>query len=151
MPDCLFCRIASHEVEPVVVHEDEELMAFLDIGPIRPGHTQIIPKTHVATFELLPGPLAAQILDLGQQLARRMKEVFGVERVAFLFTGGDVAHAHAHVIPLHDKTDITSSRYIVGPPDVTWGSAHLMTDPATLRRVRDQLGFTVTVRRFGSL
>jgi histidine triad (HIT) family protein len=147
MPDCLFCRIASHDVEAVVLHEAEELVAFLDIGPIRPGHTQIIPKAHVATFELLPSALAEQILDLGQQLARRMKEVFGVERVAFLFTGGDVAHAHAHVVPLHEKTDITSGRYIVAPSEVTWGSAHLITDAATLQRVREQFAFTASVGR----
>ncbi len=147
MPDCLFCRIASRDVEAVILHEDEELVAFLDIGPIRPGHTQVIPKAHVETFELLPGPLAAQMLDLGQQLARRMKAVFGVERVAFLFTGGDVAHAHAHVVPLHQKTDITSSRYIVAPSEVTWGSAHLITDAAALQRVRAQLAFTANVGR----
>jgi histidine triad (HIT) family protein len=151
MLDCLFCRIASHDVEAVVLHEDEELMAFLDIGPIRPGHTQIIPKSHVATFELLPGSLAARMVHLGQQLARRMKEVFGVERVAFLFTGGDVPHAHAHVVPLHEKTDVTSGRYIMAPADITWGSAHLVTDTATLRRVRDQLAFTAAADRFQSL
>ena len=43
-----------------------------------------------------------------------MKALYGVPRVAFLFTGGDHAHAHAHVVPLHEKTDITALRYITG-------------------------------------
>ena len=43
-----------------------------------------------------------------------MKALYGVPRVAFLFSGGDHAHAHAHVVPLHEKTDITSLRYIAG-------------------------------------
>jgi histidine triad (HIT) family protein len=139
--DCLFCRIARHEIDAVVVHEDDELLAFLDIAPIRPAHTQIIPKAHVATFELLSTALVTRLITLGQKLALRMKEVYHVDRVAFLFTGGDVAHAHAHVVPLHEKTDITSARYIVAPSQVTWGSAHLHVDVESLRRVRDELSF----------
>jgi histidine triad (HIT) family protein len=41
-----------------------------------------------------------------------MKRTYGVERVAFLFAGDDIPHAHAHVVPMHEKTDITSRRYI---------------------------------------
>jgi histidine triad (HIT) family protein len=141
MSDCLFCRIASKEQDAVILYEDARLLAFLDIGPIREGHTQIIPKDHYDTFEALPPGLAASILALGQQLGRRMKEVFAVERVGFLFTGGDVPHAHAHVVPLHEKTDITSARYIIAPQDVTWGSSHLRVEQGDLERVKDRLGF----------
>jgi hypothetical protein len=71
-----------------------------------------------------------------------MREVYGVERVAFLFTGGDVAHVHARVVPLPENTDITSARYLVvsGPP--RWRSAHLQVSQSELRRVRRQLKFT---------
>ena len=138
---CPFCRIGAGELEAVVLYADEEVVAFLDIGPIRPGHTQIIPRQHVATFEELPEALAARILHIGQRLARRLKAVYGVERVAFLFTGGDVPHAHAHVVPMHEKADITSARYLVGPSEPRWGSAHLHTDRAALLRVREDIAF----------
>ena len=123
------------------VHEDGEVIALLDIAPIRPGHTVILPKTHVETFERLPAPLAGRILDLGQQLARRMKELYKVERVAFFFTGTDVAHAHSHVVPIHARMDVTSARYIVSQKEISWSSEHLRTDAETLRRVRDELAF----------
>ncbi len=123
------------------VHEDGELIALLDIAPIRPGHTVILPKTHVETFERLPAPLAGRILDLGQQLARRMKELYKVERVAFFFTGTDVAHAHAHVVPIHARMDVTSARYIVSHEEISWSAEHLRTDAETLKRVRDELAF----------
>jgi len=110
---CLFCRIAKGEAQAHVIHEDGHLLAFLDRGPIRPGHAQIMPKQHFAYFDVAPADVITSIALLGQRLARVMKQLYRVDRVAFLFTGGDIAHVHAHVVPMHDKTDITSRRYIV--------------------------------------
>jgi len=113
---CLFCRIGQREVAAHIVYEDERLIAFLDRGPIRPGHTQIMPRAHFAYFDDAPADLLAGIVTLGQQLARAMKQTLRVPRVAFLFTGGDIAHVHAHAVPIHEETDITSRRYIVEEP-----------------------------------
>jgi len=129
------------EIPSIRIHEDGEVIALLDIAPIRPGHTVILPRSHIETFEKLPAPLAGRILGLGQQLARRMKELYKVERVAFFFTGTDVAHAHAHVVPLHEKMDVTSVRYMVSKEKVSWSSEHLRADADTLKRVRDELAF----------
>lgn len=111
--DCLFCRIARCEVHAHEVFRNDRLLAFLDIGPIRPGHVQIIPLAHYDDFETLPAETARDIMTLGQQIAGCQKTLLGVERVAFLFTGGDIPHAHAHLVPMVEKTDITSERYIV--------------------------------------
>lgn len=116
-------------------------MAFLDRGPIRPAHTLIIAKAHVATFDALPDALAARIVWLGQALARRMKAVYAVDRVAFLFTGSDVPHVHAHVVPMHEKMDITSARYLVDSVSPRWSADHLLVDRVVLEAVRDQLAF----------
>ena len=132
------------EIPSIRIHEDGEVIALLDIAPIRPGHTVILPRSHVETFEKLPAPLAGRILGLGQQLARRMKELYKVERVAFFFTGTDVAHAHAHVVPIHEKMDVTSARYIASQGNISWSSAHLRADAEALKRVRDELAFRAT-------
>jgi histidine triad (HIT) family protein len=113
-------------------------VAFLDLYPIRPGHVQIIPRDHHPYFDDLPAETVARIVHVGQRMARVMKQVYGVDRVAFLFTGGDVAHAHAHVVPLHEKADITSRRYIV-EDKVTFrstprASAEALSDAAALLR-----------------
>jgi histidine triad (HIT) family protein len=112
MSECVFCRIASGEDRSEIIYEDDQVIGLMDIRPIRPGHVQIIPREHFAYFEDLPDETASRILHLGQRLSRAMKALYGVPRVAFLFTGGDHAHAHAHVVPMHEKTDITSRRYI---------------------------------------
>jgi histidine triad (HIT) family protein len=110
--DCLFCRIASRDLHAHAVYEDDLVFAFLDAGPIRPGHTQIVPKAHYDTFDDLPPEVASRIIEIAQKLAKVMKAAYGVLRVGMVFTGGDIAHAHAHVVPLHENTDITSRRYI---------------------------------------
>ena len=137
LDDCLFCRIASGEVEAHEVYRDERIVAFLDIGPIRDGHVQIIPVEHFDTFEALPPDLSADILRLGQRLARVQKRIYAVSRVAFMFTGGDIPHAHAHVIPLVEKTDITSRRYIM-EKELTW-RALPRPDQAALRKTATAL------------
>nr|WP_256373003.1 HIT family protein [Pseudoruegeria sp. HB172150] len=108
----MFCRIAAGDVEASILHADDMIVAFLDIEPIRRGHVQIVPRRHYDYFEDLPTQTASAILALGQRLSRAMKRLYGVRRVGFAFTGGDIAHAHAHVIPLHEHTDLTSRRYI---------------------------------------
>jgi histidine triad (HIT) family protein len=125
----------------VRIYEDGEVIAFLDIAPMRPGHTVIVPRSHVATYEQLAAPLAGRILTLGQQLARRMKQLYKVERVAFFFTGTDIAHAHAHVVPIHEKMDVTSARYLVSKEKISWSSDHLRVDAETLKKVREELAF----------
>lgn len=110
--NCIFCRIASGEIPSHVVYEDDQLKAFLDIQPIRPGHVLIVPKAHHDYYDDLPPELASAIVHLGQRLGKAMKAAYGVERVGFLFTGTDVAHVHAHIVPMHEKTDITSPIYI---------------------------------------
>lgn len=110
--DCLFCRIARGDLPAHVIHQDDEVMAFLDLHPIRPGHALVIPKQHHVWFEDLPPPLAARVMAVSQTLARRMKRVHGVERVAMFFTGIHVPHAHAHVVPMHEIHDVTSQAYL---------------------------------------
>lgn len=109
---CLFCRIVAGEIPSTRVYEDERILAFLDIRPIREGHVQIVPKQHYDYYEDMPADLAAAIVALGQKLGKAAKKIYGVKRVGFMFTGGDVSHAHAHVVPMVRGTDITSRRYI---------------------------------------
>lgn len=110
--DCLFCRIAAGELAAHIVHQDAEVLAFLDLHPIRPGHTLVIPRQHHVWFEDMPAPLAARVTEVSQIIARRQKRLYGVARVAMFFTGIHVPHAHAHVVPMQDVHDVTSAAYL---------------------------------------
>lgn len=111
--DCLFCALTAGEIPAQIVCESENLVAYLDIQPVREGHTLIAPRDHHAYFDHMPPELAAEIVIMGQRIARAQKALYGVKRVGFMFSGVDVAHVHAHVVPLHETTDLTSRRYIV--------------------------------------
>lgn len=115
--DCLFCRIAAGALPAHKLHEDDHILAFLDLHPIRAGHALVIPRAHHTWFEDLPPPLATRITTCAQGLARAMKQVYGVERVSMFYTGIHVAHAHAHVVPMHHVHDVTSAAYLQDGPD----------------------------------
>lgn len=115
--NCLFCRIAAGDLPAHRLYEDDHILAFLDLHPIRAGHALVIPKTHHVWFEDLPQDLATRITSCAQNLARRMKTLYGVERVAMFYTGIHVPHAHAHVVPMHHVHDVTSQAYLSADPD----------------------------------
>lgn len=148
---CLFCAIAAGRAPAHIVHADAEIVAFLDIRPIRPGHVQIVPRAHYATFNDLPPDLAAAILHLGQRLAEVQRTTYGVPRVGFLFSGGDIPHAHAHVVPLVSAGDITSRRYIVEeklsyqalpqPPEADLAATACHLRESLLRTVDNSVGW----------
>lgn len=125
--NCVFCAIASGRASAHIVYDSADLVAFLDLRPIRPGHVQIVPKAHIPYFDRLAPEIAAAIVQLGQRVAAAQKALYGVERVGFVFTGGDIPHVHAHVVPLVDGTDITSRRYIV-EPDLTFADLPRASD-----------------------
>jgi histidine triad (HIT) family protein len=137
-PDCLFCKVARGIIPAHLVYESPRVVAFLDIQPIRAGHALIVSREHYASFDALPAEVAQEILRLGQRLAPQMRERWHVERVAFMFTGTDIAHAHAHVLPLVEPTDITSRRYI---------AEEQLTFRSTPRAPDDELAATAAALR----
>lgn len=128
MSVCPFCEIAR-DMPPCTAWATESLVVFADHRPIRPGHVQIITRAHYEVFDYLPPALAAEIVTLGQRIARVQKRLYGVRRVGFAFTGNEVPHVHAHVVPLHAADDITSARY-------SDGSARFVSDSVQAQTAR---------------
>lgn len=101
--NCWICQIAHGRGTAHIVHEDNGVLAFLDRGPIRAGHTQIVSREHFAYFDEAPADVISSMVLVGQKLAAAMRRLYRVPRAAFLFTGGDIAHVHAHVVPMWEK------------------------------------------------
>ena len=104
--DCLFCRIVAGETPAHVVLDDADAVAFLDIRPLFPGHTLLVPRDHHVTLPDLPAELVAPIFTRAQLLARAMVEVLG-STGSFVAMNNvvsqSVAHLHVHVVPRRPK------------------------------------------------
>ena len=102
MTDCVFCSIASGELEADRVLEDDVLVAFLDRRPLFKGHVLLVPREHVVTLPDLPAALRDPFLTAGQRLAAAMVEALGAQGsfVAMNNTvSQSVPHLHLHVVP----------------------------------------------------
>ena len=71
--DCVFCNIVTKKVPATGVYEDDEIIAFLDIRPINPGHTLVIPKNHAAGFEELEPELGGRLFQIAGRLAAALR------------------------------------------------------------------------------
>ena len=104
VPDCIFCKIVAVEIPASVVHEDESVLAFLDVGPLAEGHLLVIPRDHHAKLSELPAPASAHLGSLLPRLARALLEVTGADGFNLLVNEGRsagqlVPHVHMHLIP----------------------------------------------------
>lgn len=108
--DCIFCQIAAGKAEASKIFENERVVAFLDIQPVRPGQTLIIPKEHIDHFSDIPDDLAMEIYAVTHKLSRIIRDALKPERVGLVVHGYGVAHAHMVIVPQHDEADIVSGR-----------------------------------------
>jgi histidine triad (HIT) family protein len=111
--NCIFCRIVAGQAEASKVYEDDRVLAFMDIQPVRPGQILVIPKEHIDHFSDIPDDLALEIYSLTHRLSRTVRSVLSPERVGLVVHGYGVSHAHMVIVPQHDENDITSGRFAV--------------------------------------
>jgi len=124
-----FTRIVEREIPAHILDEDYDFLAFLDVRPIREGHTLVIPKVEVPDVFDLPKPLLAGLLLFAKPLARAIKAVSGAERVGMAVIALEVPHAHVHLVPIDGVYDIDFRR--ATPAD----DGELATTAARIRSV----------------
>ena len=103
---CIFCEIATGEIGAHVAYQDERFVAFLDIRPIFPGHTLLIPRSHHETLIDLPEDLVGPFFKLGQRLARAIPiamDATGTFVAMNNVVSQSVPHLHLHVVPRRPK------------------------------------------------
>lgn len=104
MSMCIFCKIISGEIPSYKVYEDDRTMAFLDVQPVNPGHTLVVPKKHYENMEDVPvAELTALILAV-KKVGRLLKDKLGVPGYNLgenndPIAGQIVPHLHFHVMP----------------------------------------------------
>lgn len=105
----IFARIISGEVPCYKVAEDENYLAFLDINPLKKGHTLIIPKQEIDYIFDINDDLLAGMTVFAKKVAIAIERVIPCIRVGVVVLGLEVPHAHIHLIPLDMESDINFS------------------------------------------
>lgn len=105
MDNCIFCQIASGKIPSYKVWEDDKHLAFLDIRPIKDGHTMIIPKNHHSYFFEMPDDELTALTLASKKVAKLLQKAFKPKsgRIGAIVYGLDVDHVHIHLVPI-DKT-----------------------------------------------
>ncbi len=104
-PTCVFCRIIGGDEKVSVIHEDDEVIAFLDIQPLHRGHVLVVPKQHYKNLFYVPEDLAARTFATARRILPGLRAATG-SRAINLFSpngadgGQDVFHFHLHLIPV---------------------------------------------------
>ena len=102
----IFTRIVNREIPAHILREDDDYLAFLDVRPIRTGHSLVIPKREIDDVFDLPEALLSGLLVFAQPVAHAIREVSGAQRVGIAVLGLEVPHAHLHLVPIDAIGDL---------------------------------------------
>src|SRR5579883_3411089 len=110
-PHCIFCKIVLGEIPSARVLETDQAVAFLDIHPVIPGHTLVVPKAHYGHQGDLPDSLASHAGSLLPRLCRAIRAATGAAGLNVIVNNGRAAgqtidHCHWHIIPRFDDDPV---------------------------------------------
>ena len=107
MNECIFCKIVHKEIPATIVYEDEDVLVFMDIGPIVKGHALVIPKNHYDPVTETPDEILAKLHLTAKKMADAQMNALGADGVNIMQNNGkasgqEVPHIHVHVIPRYE-------------------------------------------------
>ncbi len=109
--DCVFCKIVTGDIPATKIYEDSETLAFLDISPVSPGHTLVIPKDHFENIYTTPTELYCRIQMSVQKVALAVKQAVDADGINIISNneaaaGQVINHSHVHIIPRHNDDSL---------------------------------------------
>ena len=124
MEDCIFCKVINGEIPCFKVYEDDRVLAFMDINPISPGHTLIIPKNHAANLAEISNEDLAAVHRASKNVLSGIETALNASGVACVQLNGRgvnqvVMHYHLHLIPkIPGGPDLPVSKWEIIPGDM---------------------------------
>jgi histidine triad (HIT) family protein len=135
----VFTRIIEGEVPARFLWRNPSCVAFLNITPLAPGHTLVVPLEEIAHWiDLGPG-LAAQLMSVSQAIGKALQESFEPQKVGLAIAGLEIPHAHVHVWPIHGPMSFPVDTDEGDPPEPDWEKLEEAAD--SIRRTLEEFGF----------
>ena len=115
MTECIFCKIAKGELDAFRLYEDDEVVSFLDIFPIHPGHALVIPKKHSVDIFDTEEKTIGKMMMIAKRVAPAVMKGAKADGINIGMNnreaaGQEVPHAHIHVIPRHSQDGLKTWR-----------------------------------------
>jgi len=109
-PECIFCKIVKGEIPSMQVYEDPDTIAFMDINPLHPGHSLIIPKMHYENIYNASDSALASMITTTRKVATATNTALSPDGINVLQANGEgagqsVFHIHFHVLPRQSGDD----------------------------------------------
>jgi histidine triad (HIT) family protein len=112
----VFSRIITGELPARFVWQDDRVVAFLSIAPMRPGHTLVVPREEVDHWIDLEPDLAAHVFEVARIVGRAQDAVWHPRRVGVMIVGDEVPHVHVHVVPIDRAAELSFAHVDEHPP-----------------------------------
>lgn len=131
----VFSKIIAGELPGRFVWKDPEVVAFLTIAPVAPGHTLVVPRAEVDRWTDLEPELLTRLNEVAQAVGKAVVSGLGAARAGYLIAGFEVPHTHIHVFPANDMSGFDLS---LADPDAPAEESDAAAE--TLRRSLRELG-----------
>jgi len=105
----LFTRIIQGDIPCYKIAEDDHCIAFLDIFPLKEGHTLIVPKKEVDHWIDLDSETQTHLILFAQRIGKAIQSVTGADRIGFVIAGFEIPHTHIHLIPVNAMNEMNFS------------------------------------------
>lgn len=138
----VFSSIIAGDIPGRFVWQDDDVVAFLTIAPVTPGHTLVVPRKEVDQWQDIDGDLFGKCAAVAQAIGRGVRKGWDSPRAGLLVAGIEVPHVHLHVFPAWDMSDFDITQADTDPsPDSMDAAAD------TLRSALRELGYGDNVPR----
>jgi histidine triad (HIT) family protein len=106
----IFSKIIAGDIPSFKIAENDQFYAFLDVFPLVPGHTLVVPKKETdKLFDMDANDLGA-VLQFAQPIAKAIEKAFPCQRCGMAVVGLEVPHAHVHLVPIDSADDLNFTR-----------------------------------------
>lgn len=106
----IFSKIIKGEIPSYKIAENDKFFAFLDIFPLVPGHTLVVPKIETDNLFDVPDDYLAELLVFAKPIAKAIERSFHCNRCGISVIGLEVPHAHVHLLPINSADDVNFTR-----------------------------------------
>jgi diadenosine tetraphosphate (Ap4A) HIT family hydrolase len=123
----VFTRIIRGELPGRFVWRSDDVVAFLTIAPLRPGHVLVVPVAQIDRWTDVPPELWAETSRVAHAIGTVLEDVFDCARVGLIVAGLEVPHCHIHLVPIRSEADLD------------FGKADHQPDPAALDEAAERI------------